>query len=121
MIQRMTALVLGIITLSILLLSRPAYAETWTRIVTSTDGVQEQYVDIDSIQTKNSHVRLKTYWLDVTQPEDVTYAVTEYDCDRQLYRDIEVNGKPHPTDWYTLEGDPLNQAVMEYSCSKQYK
>lgn len=96
----------------------PAHAEQWTLVVTSEDGYQKQYVDVDSMQVKDSYVRLNTYWVDMHQPNVLTYAVTEYDCDRQLYRDIELDGKPHQTDWFDLGGDRLNRAVMNYSCPK---
>lgn len=111
-------LLLGICLVSILTVALPAQAEEWRLIVTSEDGYQKQYIDVDSVQFKEGHVRLKTYWLDTHQRDDVTHAVTEYDCDRQLYRDIELNGKPHQTDWFDLSGDRLNRAVMLYACPK---
>lgn len=114
--KRFLCLAFGILMVWSWAIAPPAWAEAWTLVVTSEDGVQQQYVDVESIQRSRQGVTLKTYWTDAHNPDDLTYAITEYDCDRQLFRDIELNGKPHQTAWYELGEDKLNRAVMDYSC-----
>jgi hypothetical protein len=101
-----------------LLLLAPAQASQWTKVVTAADGTQAQYVDLDSIHRINHHIRLDTYWLETAHPQDKTYATTEYDCDRQRYRDTQVNGQATKQDWQDLTHDPLNRAVMDYACAE---
>ncbi|MGI0486235.1 hypothetical protein ACN4EK_12415 [Pantanalinema rosaneae CENA516] len=88
----------------------------WQMVAQSADRQHAQYVDLDSIAQTGAIVRLHTYWMDQRQPEAKTYAVAEYHCDRQQFRDLELNGEPHQSDWQTIQADPLNAAVMQYVC-----
>jgi hypothetical protein len=92
----------------------PAIATTWYPV--ATEGSQTQYVDLDSVQRSGAIVRLKTYWTDAQTPDAVTSAVTEYDCDRQQYRDLTFDGHPQNAPWQANGADALNQAVMEFAC-----
>ncbi|MBL1179390.1 hypothetical protein [Pantanalinema sp. GBBB05] len=91
-------------------------ANNWQMIAQSTDHQQVQYVDLDSIAQTGPIVRLQTYWMDQQQPESKTYALAEYHCDRQQFRDLALNGKQHQGNWQTIQADPLNAAVMDYVC-----
>jgi hypothetical protein len=117
-VQSLLSVLWAICLVGVLSFTQPVQAEQWTLVVTSDDGYQQQYVDVESMQLNSGNVRLKTYWLDLHQPDVVTHAVTEYDCDCHLFRDIELNGTPHQTEWFDLGDDFLNRAVMNYSCPK---
>ncbi|HEY9615822.1 MAG TPA: hypothetical protein V6C64_03215 [Microcoleaceae cyanobacterium] len=94
-----------------------AATNQWQMVAQSADHQQVQYIDLNSLAQTGAIVRLQTYWMDQRQPEAKTYAVTEYHCDRQQFRDLELNGQPHQGDWQTIQADPINEAVMEYVCS----
>lgn len=93
-----------------------AAANNWQMIAQSADHQQSQYVDLNSIAQTGTIVRLQTYWMDQRQPDAKTYALAEYHCDRQQFRDLELNGEPHQGDWQTIQADPLNATVMDYVC-----
>ncbi len=96
----------------------PVQAVTWKAIATPLDPQHIQYVDLESIEIVTDRiVRLNSYWMDIQQPDSRTDAVTEYQCDRALYRDMELNGQPQTQPWGDVTADPLNQAVMEYACN----
>ena len=92
----------------------PAIAAQWHLV--ATDGSQAQYVDVDSIEATGSRVRLTTYWTDRSSPMTITTAVTEYDCDREKYRDVQINDIAQVGTWQEPGSDMLNQAVMEFAC-----
>lgn len=88
----------------------------------SESTLEQQYVDADSIQVleqeygKPLHIRLKTYWGVLDQPDSFSMAITEYCCQQSKYRDVEVNGSAIQADWQSVDSDPLNKAAMEYGC-----
>ncbi len=108
---------LSIVCWQSVLICQPAYAEAWI-MVAKSDATQEyQYVDIDSIKAIGSVVRLKTYWGFLNQPDSISYATTEYQCQTEEYRDVIVNDSQTSQDWQPVGDDPLNRAAMEYGCS----
>lgn len=117
-LQRISRLlVIGVCLLCLGSFTAPAVAANhWQMVAQSADRQQVQYVDLDSIAQTGAIVRLQTYWMDQRQPDAKTYALTEYHCDHQQFRDLELNGKPHHGDWQTIQADPLNAAVMDYVC-----
>ncbi len=113
---------IGIIVLAIALLTiPPAWAENWQLVATSANGQEQQYIAPDSIQSVSSPpgaiAQVKTYWVNQTT-QQITTAITQYQCDRQQYRDIELNGQSNDPSWQSIIADPLNQAVMDYTCSR---
>ncbi|TVQ10306.1 MAG: hypothetical protein EA368_07700 [Leptolyngbya sp. DLM2.Bin27] len=81
-------------------------------------GQQRQFVDLDSIKPLGQgHVRVSSYYVDSRsgQPQRTDY-VTEYDCDRRRFRDVEYNGPVGSSGWLPVDPDPLNSAAMEYVC-----
>lgn len=93
-----------------------AQAANWQAIAQSPDGQNLQYVDLDSLHSVGAVTRLETYWLERAHPEAKTYAVTEYHCTRQQYRDLMLDGKPQQQDWRSIEHDLLNQMVLDFAC-----
>lgn len=116
MFTKILRLVVVLFALAIALVTPPASATTWQAVAQSEDGQQLQYVDVESIEQVGAIRRLKSYWLDKQRPDSQTYAVTEYHCDRQQYRDLELNGQAQTSDWQSIQNDRLNQAVMDYAC-----
>ncbi|MGB7414243.1 MAG: hypothetical protein WA902_08545 [Thermosynechococcaceae cyanobacterium] len=111
-------LVVGVILGLLLYLSaRPAQAMNWQQVAVSQEGDMRQFIDVDSIQRSGHFVTVDSY-TEVSQVSDTeieTYR-TEYDCDRNLYRDLEPE---QPLgNWKTMEADPLNEAAQLSACSK---
>lgn len=81
-------------------------------------GHQQQFVDLDSVEALGQgHVQVGSYYVDRRsgQPQRTDY-VTEYDCDRRRFRDVEYNGPVGSREWMPVTPDPLNSAAMEYVC-----
>lgn len=95
-----------------------ALAATWHSVAEASQGQQQQFVDIDSIEALGwGHVRVGSYYVDRRsgQPQRTDY-LTEYDCDRRRFRDVEFNGPVGSDRWLPVDPDPLNSAAMEYVC-----
>ncbi|MBD2105341.1 hypothetical protein [Nodosilinea sp. FACHB-13] len=96
-----------------------ALATTWYSVAETGQGQQQQFVDIDSIEPLDwGHVRVGSYYVDRRsgQPQRTDY-LTEYDCDRHRFRDVEFNGPVGSDRWMPVDPDPLNSAAMEYACA----
>jgi hypothetical protein len=108
---------LGLLCLNIAW-SGDALAATWYPVAEATQGKQQQFVDIDSIEPlSRGHVRVASYYLDARSgtPQKSTYW-TEYDCQRRQFRDVEYDGPTGSATWLPVEPDPLNAAAMDYVC-----
>lgn len=95
-----------------------ALATTWQAVAEDGQGLQQQFVDIDSIEPMGwGHVRVGSYYVDRRsgQPQRTDY-LTEYDCDRRRFRDVEFDGPVGSRRWMPIDPDPLNSAAMEYVC-----
>ncbi|MGF1568537.1 MAG: hypothetical protein ACFCVD_10790 [Nodosilinea sp.] len=95
----------------------PALAATWHAVAEVAQ--QQQFVDVDSIQTSGQgRVQVSSYYLDKRsgEPQRTTYR-TEYDCDRRRFRDVEYSGPVGNSTWSPVDPDPLNTAAMEYVCA----
>lgn len=95
-----------------------ALATTWQAVAAASHGQQQQFVDIDSIEPlAGGHVRVASYYVDrrFGQPQRTDY-LTEYDCDRRRFRDVEFDGPVGSDRWMPVDPDPLNSAAMEYAC-----
>ncbi|MBD1918725.1 MULTISPECIES: hypothetical protein [unclassified Phormidium] len=95
-----------------------ALATTWQAVAEASQGQQQQFVDIDSIEpVAQGHVRVGSYYIDRRsgQPQRTDY-LTEYDCDRRRFRDVEFDGPVGSDRWMPVDPDPLNSAAMEYAC-----
>ncbi len=95
-----------------------ALATTWHPVAEASQGQQQQFVDIDSIELSGwGLVRVGSYYVDRRsgQPQRTDY-LTEYDCDRRRFRDVEFNGPVGSDRWMPVDPDPLNSAAMEYVC-----
>ncbi|MGF1517778.1 MAG: hypothetical protein ACFCVB_08250 [Nodosilinea sp.] len=93
-----------------------AWAARWQPVAEASQ--QRQFVDLDSIKALDQgHVRVNSYYVDSRsgQPQRTDY-VTEYDCDRRRFRDVEYNGPVGSSKWMPVAPDPLNSAAMEYVC-----
>lgn len=113
----MVAFVLGL-ALTWAVYPTTALATTWHAVAEASQGQQQQFVDIDSIELLGwGHVRAGSYYVDRRsgQPQRTNY-LTEYDCDRRRFRDVEFNGPVGRDRWMPVDPDPLNSAAMEYVC-----
>lgn len=113
----MAAFVLGI-ALTWSIYPTTALATTWQAVAEASQGQQQQFVDTDSIEPLGwGHVRVGSYYVDRRsgQPQRTDY-LTEYDCDRRRFRDVEFNGPVGSDRWMPVDPDPLNSAAMEYVC-----
>ncbi|MGF1496400.1 MAG: hypothetical protein ACFB8W_06190 [Elainellaceae cyanobacterium] len=115
-----TILVTILVATLSLSISPAAQAVHWHRVATTADGLQSQYVDTDSIERSPHGVRLKSSW-DNRDTHAITNYLTEYDCQRQQYRDLMENGQVAKGEWQPLTGDPLNYAAMKYGCEQTQK
>lgn len=96
-----------------------ALATTWQAVAEASQGQQQQFVDVDSIEPLGGgHVRVGSYYVDRRsgQPQRTDY-LTEYDCDRRRFRDVEFDGPVGSSGWMPVDLDPLNSATMEYACA----
>ncbi|MGB3201794.1 MAG: hypothetical protein WBA99_12885, partial [Nodosilinea sp.] len=94
-----------------------AGATNWYSVAEASQGRQQQFVDLDSIQSLGAgHVRVGSYYVDRRSgtPQRTDY-LTEYDCDRRRFRDVEFNGPVGSSGWMPVAPDPLNSAAMEYA------
>lgn len=113
----MVAFVLGLV-LTWAIYPTSALATTWQVVAEASQGQQQQFVDIDSIEpVGQGHVRVGSYYIDRRsgQPQRTDY-LTEYDCDRRRFRDVEFDGPVGSDRWMPVDPDPLNSAAMEYAC-----
>ncbi|MEA5450267.1 hypothetical protein VB780_16930 [Leptolyngbya sp. CCNP1308] len=113
----MVALVLGL-ALTWAVYPTSALAATWQAVAEASQGQQQQFVDVDSIEPRGQgHVRVASYYVDRRsgQPQRTDY-LTEYDCDRRRFRDVEFNGPVGSDRWMPVAPDLLNSAAMEYVC-----
>ncbi|WOD41268.1 hypothetical protein [Nodosilinea sp. E11] len=95
-----------------------AGAATWYPVAEASRGQQQQFVDIDSVEPLGQgHVRVGSYYVDSRsgKPQRTDY-LTEYDCDRRRFRDVEYSGPVGSSGWLPVDPDPLNSAAMEYVC-----
>ncbi|MBE9113596.1 hypothetical protein IQ273_29930 [Nodosilinea sp. LEGE 07298] len=96
-----------------------AMATTWYSVAEASQGQQQQFVDLDSVESLGlGHVRVGSYYVDSRsgEPQRTDY-LTEYDCDRRRFRDVEFNGPVGSDRWLPVDPDPLNSAAMEYVCA----
>lgn len=96
-----------------------ALATTWYPVAEASQGQQQQFIDIDSVEFLGSgHVQVSSYYVDsrAGEPQRTDY-LTEYDCDRRRFRDVEFNGPVGSQGWMPVDPDPLNSAAMEYACA----
>ncbi|WP_035985680.1 hypothetical protein [Leptolyngbya sp. KIOST-1] len=115
---RIVALWLGLV-LGWAIASPSALAATWYRVAETSQGQQQQFVDLDSVEWLSpGHVRVSSYYVDRRSgsPQRTDY-VTEYDCDRRRFRDVEFQGPVGSRGWLPVDPDPLNLAAMDYVCA----
>ncbi len=96
-----------------------ALATTWYPVAEASQGQQQQFVDIDSIEPMDlGHVRVSSYYVDRRSgsAQRTTY-LTEYDCPGRRFRDVEFDGPVGSNRWMPVDPDPLNTAAMEYVCA----
>lgn len=96
-----------------------ALAVTWYPVAAASQGQQQQFVDIDSIEPLGQgQVRVGSYYVDsrTGAPQRTDY-VTEYDCPHRRFRDVAFNGPVGSSTWLPVDPDPLNSAAMEYVCA----
>jgi hypothetical protein len=94
-------------------------ATNWYLVVDTHQG-EQQFVDPDSLQPiKTGQVSIRSYYRDARQgePQITTYR-TEYDCLHQRFRDVDYQGRVGSSVWQSVAADPLNAAVMVYTCEK---
>ncbi len=110
-------MVIGSILAFMLCLAHPAQAVDWQQVAVSQEGDMRQFIDVDSIQRSGRFVTVDSY-VEVSQISDTEIEAyrTEYDCDRNLYRDLEP-GQP-PSNWAPIEADLLNAAARMSACSE---
>ncbi|PZD72231.1 hypothetical protein C1752_03818 [Acaryochloris thomasi RCC1774] len=116
---RTLILVMGL-TLSFVLCSAlPARATQWQQVAESAEGNVRQYIDTDSIQRSGRFVTVASYMeaIQATGTETENYT-TEYDCERDRYRDIEPEQQPSKGNWEPIEDDPLNEAARQSACDQ---
>jgi hypothetical protein len=98
--------------------SGSSWAATWYLVAEASQGSQQQFVDIDSIEPLGmGHVRVASYYVDKRsgEPQKSTY-LTEYDCRQRRFRDVQYNGPTGSSTWLPTDPDPLNAKAMEYVC-----
>lgn len=110
------ALLLGL-CLSWFIYPASAWATAWHSVAEGQG--QQQFVDVDSIEfLGQGRVQVGSYYVDRrTQPPQRTDYLTEYDCDRRRFRDVEFDGPVGSRSWMPVGPDPLNSAAMEYACA----
>ncbi|MGG6240088.1 hypothetical protein ACQ4N7_15795 [Nodosilinea sp. AN01ver1] len=94
-------------------------ATNWYPVAEASQGQQRQFVDLDSVKSLDKgYVRVGSYYVDsrAGEPQRTDY-LTEYDCDRRRFRDVEFNGPVGSQGWMPVDPDPLNSAAMEYVCA----
>ncbi|MBE9135896.1 hypothetical protein IQ254_01535 [Nodosilinea sp. LEGE 07088] len=94
-------------------------ATTWYPVAAASQGQQQQFVDIDSIELLGSgQVRVGSYYIDrrTERPQRTDY-LTEYDCLRRRFRDVAFDGPVGSDRWQPVDPDPLNSAAMDYVCA----
>ncbi|MFQ4140167.1 hypothetical protein PGN35_028030 [Nodosilinea sp. PGN35] len=97
---------------------RSALATTWYPVATASQGQQQQFVDVDSIEPLGrGRGRVASYYVDRRSgTSQRTDYLTEYDCDRRRFRDVEFDGPVGSRRWMPVDPDPLNTAAMEFVC-----
>jgi hypothetical protein len=96
-----------------------ALATTWYSVAEASQGQQQQFVDIDSVEPVGlGHVRVSSYYIDRRSGSaQRTAYLTEYDCFARRFRDVEFDGPVGSDRWMPVAPDPLNTAAMEYVCA----
>ena len=108
------------VILSLLLLwPTCALATTWYPVAETAQGQQLQLIDLDSVEPLGlGQVRVASIYIDRRSGESKqTSYVTEYDCQKRLFRDVLYNGSQGSMKWFPADPDPLNAATMDYLCS----
>jgi hypothetical protein len=110
----------------------PSGSAAWQLTGQSADGLAQQYVDLNSMQSRDGYWLVHSYFAEQrasgsgqVTPVRADY-VTLYDCDRQRYRDLETGSDLDgiqldsipETSWGTVAADPLNQATLDYVCQQ---
>jgi hypothetical protein len=111
--------IMGTIVILLLLWPAPALATTWYPVAAASQGQQQQFVDLDSVQPLGlGQVRVASYYIDSRSgiPQQTSY-LTDYDCRRRWFRDVEYNGPTGSSAWMPVDPDPLNAAAMDYVCN----
>jgi len=108
------------VTLGLLLLwPTQALAITWYPTAEASQGQQQQLIDLDSIEFLGlGQVRVASLYLDRRSgtAKQTTY-VTEYDCQKRQFRDVQYNDSRGSSEWFPVDSDPLNAATMDYLCT----
>jgi hypothetical protein len=116
-----TLLILGgTVTLSCMMLwTFPALAVTWYPTAEASQGQQQQLVDLDSIESLGlGQVRVASLYIDRRSgAAKQTAYVTEYDCQKRQFRDVQYDGSGGSAEWFPVDPDPLNAATMDYLCN----
>ncbi len=112
-------LVAGLTLAWVLCSALPARATQWQQVAESAEGNIRQYVDTDSIQRSGRFVTIASY-MEVFQATgtEVEKYTTEYDCERDRFRDLQLHWQPRKPDWRAIEADPLNEAARQFACSR---
>jgi hypothetical protein len=96
-----------------------AQATTWYPVAEASQGQQQQFVDLDSIEPLGAgQVRVRSYYLDARSgiPQRTDYR-TDYDCPGRRFRDVEYHGPVGSDRWQPVDPDPLNSAALDYACA----
>ncbi len=48
--------------------------------------------------------------------EQTTY-ITEYNCQKRQFRDVQYDGSKGNSQWFPVDPDPLNASTMDYLCN----
>jgi hypothetical protein len=96
-----------------------ALATTWYPVAEASQGKQQQLIDLDSIEPLGAgQVRVASIYFDRGSGKQTqTTYVTEYDCQRRRFRDVQYNGPTGSSSWLPVDPDPLNAAAMDYVCN----
>lgn len=119
--KKLAVRLMALLLVAIALLADPriAIATTWYPVAEASQGQQQQFVDLDSLEPMGlGQVRVGSYYVDGRSgtPQRTTY-LTDYDCSRRRFRDVEFNGPVGSRNWMPVDPDPLNTAAMEYVCA----
>lgn len=120
-LKRVVLLPLGCLSILCLLLlwSSPAPASTWHSVAEDAQGQQQQLIDLDSIEfLGKNQVRVASLYVDRRSGvvEQTTY-ITEYNCQKRQFRDVQYDGSKGNSQWFPVDPDPLNASTMDYLCN----
>lgn len=113
------AMVLGLVMGLMLGPGAPTLAVNWNLVGDKNQGQEQQYIDLDSLQVWGSGiVRVKSYYLDQRfKPAQRTNYVTDYNCQTQEFRDVNLTDQGRSSPWLPVGADPLNAAAMDSACA----